>query len=182
MNMIDQAIHFAARAHHNQYRKASNTPYIAHPFAVGMTLMKAGCSEEVIAAGILHDVVEDTEVSLRQLRVQFGRTVADIVEGCSEPDKSLSWEDRKQHTIDYIKTAPLSVKLVVCADKLHNISSIQEEYKEHGAKIWRRFNRGKQQQSWYYHQVVSNLHHGLPGEKREAFIFRELKERVETFF
>ena len=60
MNIIDKAINFAAEAHAGQFRKGTNTPYITHPFAVGMSLQRVRCSDEVIAAGILHDTIERT--------------------------------------------------------------------------------------------------------------------------
>ena len=58
--LIEKAIEFAAYAHRDQTRKGTKIPYISHPYAVGMILLKAGCNEEVVAAGILHDTLEDT--------------------------------------------------------------------------------------------------------------------------
>jgi len=162
MTILDRAIAFAAKAHDHQYRKASDVPYIAHPFSVGMILMQSGCSEEWAAAGILHDVVEDTEVTMDELAREFGQEIADIVAGCSEPDKSLPWEKRKEHTIQFLKTAPLKIKVVAAADKLHNIRSIQEDYLRMGEEIWSRFNRGKEKQAWYYTEIVKSLYKGIP--------------------
>jgi (p)ppGpp synthase/HD superfamily hydrolase len=121
MTILDRAIAFAAKAHNKQYRKASDVPYIAHPFSVWMILLQAGCPEEWVAAGILHDVVEDTDVTLAELVAEFGQTIADIVAGCSEPDKSLPWKERKVHTVEFLKTASIEIKVVAAADKLHNI-------------------------------------------------------------
>src|SRR5438045_7386901 len=98
--MIDLAIEVAARAHYGQVRKGTDIPYISHPYAVGMMLARAGCPEEVIAAGILHDTVEDTYITLEYLRETFGEQVTLIVEGCSEPDHgSAPWEVRKAHSL-----------------------------------------------------------------------------------
>src|SRR5438309_5224597 len=119
--MLDRAIEVAAKAHRNQVRKGTDIPYIAHPYAVGMMLAQAGCPDEVIAAGILHDTVEDTPLTLEEIRQEFGDKVASIVEGCSEPDKSASWEVRKAHTLEYMRTAPWEVRVVACADKLYNL-------------------------------------------------------------
>ena len=60
-------------------RKGTDIPYITHPVAVGMILANAGCPDELIIAGILHDTVEDTEVTLEQIETEFGKAVADIV-------------------------------------------------------------------------------------------------------
>ena len=103
--MINNAIDVAMRAHQNQFRKGTAIPYVTHPLAVGIILAKAGCADEVIVAGILHDTVEDTPMTLDNLRDLFGEKVADIVKGASEPDKSLPWEDRKRHTLNFLKTA-----------------------------------------------------------------------------
>src|SRR5947209_15832446 len=109
--MLDLAIETAARAHAGQVRKGTDVPYIAHPYAVGMMLARVGASEEVVAAGILHDTVEDTYLTLDWIRDNFGEKVAMIVEGCSEPDHgSQPWEARKEHTLEYLKTAPWEVR------------------------------------------------------------------------
>lgn len=143
MNMIDQAIRLAAVAHKDQTRKSTNIPYITHPFGVGMLLQKAKCSKEVVAAGILHDVLEDTQITYEELSEQFGEKVANLVAAASEHDKSLSWELRKKHTIDRLTTASLEEIQVITADKLHNLKSIREDLIEHGEEIWNRFNREK---------------------------------------
>lgn len=157
MNLIEKAIEYAAIAHEGQYRKGTETPYISHPYAVGMILMSYRCSEEVIVAGILHDTIEDTATSLTDIQTEFGDEIAVLVAGASEPDKSVSWEDRKAHTIDFIKTAPLHMRHVICADKLHNARSILLDYRVVGDDIWRRFKRGRDDQKWYYTSIVESL-------------------------
>ena len=155
--MIDRAMEVAAKAHQGQVRKGTDVPYIAHPFSVGLILARAGCTDEVIAAGILHDTVEDTPLTLGEIRDDFGDTVADIVEGVSEPDKSLPWEDRKRHTIDAIDGASLDVLLVLSADKLHNVRTIASEYRRSGDKVWGRFKKGREAQAWYYASIADCL-------------------------
>jgi len=155
--IIDEAIEVAAKAHTRQVRKASDVPYISHPYAVGIMLARAGCSDEIVAAGILHDTVEDTYITLEDLREKFGEKVAEIVEGCSEPDKSATWEQRKQHTLEYLRTAPWDVRVVSCADKLHNARTILAAREEMGDKVWERFKRGRKEQEWYYRALVESL-------------------------
>jgi (p)ppGpp synthase/HD superfamily hydrolase len=175
---VETAIEWAAKAHKNQYRKGTDMPYVSHPYAVGMMLAQAGCEEEVIIAAILHDTVEDTEVTLEDIRNQFGSRVAVIVEGCSEPDKELPWEERKQHTLDYLRTAPIEVCMVACADKLHNVRSMLVEYQEQGERTWERFNRGREKQAWYYRGLVKSLEHQLENQK----FYLEFKSYVEKLF
>ncbi len=181
VNLIDSAIKLSFKAHRNQTKKGTNSPYIVHPISVALILSHAGCSEEVIAAGILHDTVEDTKITLQCIREKFGDKVADIVNGCSEPDKSLPWKERKTHTIDFLKTASQEVRLVACADKLHNIRTIASDYEKNGDEIWERFTeKRKEEQEWYYKGVAASLC-DRPDTKDIA-IFQQLKKEVETFF
>jgi (p)ppGpp synthase/HD superfamily hydrolase len=103
MDLIRKAIDFAAKAHLGQVRKGTELPYITHPFNVGMILIQTGCPEGVCAAGFLHDTLEDTPVTREELSDQFGESIARLVESCSEPDKSMSWKARKEHTIHSLK-------------------------------------------------------------------------------
>jgi (p)ppGpp synthase/HD superfamily hydrolase len=177
MSLIDQAIEFAAYAHRTQKRKGTKIPYISHPFAVGMMLQQAGCSEEVVVAGILHDTLEDTKTSKKMLLKRFGPVVLDIVKGCSEPDKGASWEERKQHTMEFLIEASLSIRQVACADKLHNIRSIRRDVEEHGDKTWERFNRGFESQRWYYTSLVESL-----GYASRFPLMDQLQEEVNGVF
>lgn len=182
MKIIEKAIEVATQAHDQQFRKCSGVPYVSHPLMVGIILMRAGCEEELVAAGILHDVVEDTEWTIEDIKEVFGDQVATIVEGCSEPDKSLSWEERKQHTIEFLKYAPLEVKLVSGADKLHNSLSILEEQRRLGERVWETFKRGREKQAWYYHELVDSLCMGLYDQHKKLFIFEDLRHTVTQLF
>lgn len=174
--MIDKAIELAARAHQGQVRKGTDIPYISHPYAVGMMLATSGCDEEVVAAGILHDTVEDTYITLEQLREQFGERVASIVEGCTEPHREQGWEERKEHTLAYLPTAPREVRLVSLADKLHNARSILADVHASGEGAWSRFKRGRAQQEWYYRGLVEAL--CMPRRREEPLPFCDEFRRV----
>lgn len=181
MNLVEKAIIVATKAHEGQKRKSTDIPYITHPYSVGMSLQKSGCSDEVIAAGILHDTVEDTEITLDYIRQEFNDKVADLVEAVSEPEREASWEDRKKHTIQFLKTAPLEVRLISCADKLHNISSIFYDKEKLGNDVWNRFKRGKQEQEWYYKGLVESLcnHDDIP---QNVTLFKNFKDIVYKCF
>ena len=97
------AIQLAARAHHHQVRKGTEIPYIVHPLAVAGLLIRVSTPEPAVIAALLHDVVEDTPVTIQEILSRFGREVADLVTALSEPDKKAPWEDRKAHTIDYLE-------------------------------------------------------------------------------
>ena len=179
--MIFDAIESAAKAHTGQFRKGTNVPYIIHPLAVAKILIDCGCSVEVVVAGILHDMVEDTPVTLEDIHQSFGEAVAQLVEGASEPEKSDTWENRKQHTIEYLKTAPINVLLVACADKLDNIKTIQEDYAKAGESVWARFNRPKEHQRWYYQALAEVFATRMQGEPTIS-LFQKFKSEVEKVF
>ncbi len=179
--MVDVAIDVAEEAHHGQFRKGSGIPYISHPRAVARILSDAGCSEELVVAGILHDTVEDTPLTLEYIREKFGETVAKIVQGCSEPDKSLPWEQRKQYTVEFLKTAPLEVRTVTCADKLHNLMTIIADYEVMGDDVWDRFSRGRGAQEWYYRELAASLC-DQPDCDGDGTIFQQFRESVEVLF
>ena len=179
--MIGFAIEVAARTHHGQFRKGTDTPYISHPYAVALLLSEAGCSEDVIIAGILHDTVEDTSLTLEYICDNFGRKVAEIVEGCSEPDRSLPWEQRKKHTVEFLKTTPIKVRTVACADKLHNLRTIIADYQNIGDDVWERFSRGKEAQEWYYRELVASLCNQSDCQS-VGEIFQQFRDAVEALF
>jgi hypothetical protein len=179
---LSKAIQFATRAHHNQLRKGTDLPYIVHPFAVGMILSQFRFSEQVIAAGLLHDTLEDTGVTEQALAGEFGAEIATIVAACSEPDKSLPWRERKQHTIDSLITAPWQVKAVVAADKLDNLRAMSADYTQVGDALWQRFKHGLEEQQWYYGRVFRALLAIGPGEPTGLFQLRDEMDEVGSRF
>ncbi len=178
---VFEAIEFAARAHRNQHRKGTMVPYIIHPLSAAHILIDYGCSQEVVVAGVLHDTLEDTSVTIGELRERFGAKVAGLVEGASEPDRNDTWEHRKLHTVEYLKKASADVALVSCADKLDNIRSIRHDHARLGDKIWARFKRDREKQSWYYGRLAEAFR-GRPDGEPGRSLFREFVSEVETFF
>ena len=155
--MIHQAILFATQAHNGQFRKGTDIPYITHPFEVAQILTENGCEAKLIVAGLLHDTLEDADVTPEQIENQFGKEILSLVQSDSE-NKSLSWEERKQETIDYLsQKAGMEELLLACADKLSNLRSIKADYSLLGDNLWSRFNRGKEQQAWYYSKVIDTF-------------------------
>lgn len=182
MKIIEKAIETAAIAHDGQYRKKTSLPYLSHPVTVGFYLLESGSSEEVAAAGILHDVLEDTSLSFTNIKAEFGEGIANLVLECSEPDKSLEWEDRKLHTINKLKTASFSVKQITCADKLHNLRTIQRDLSSEGSFVWERFTRGRDKQQWYYDTIYQSLMTGLSSEQSSFPLFEKLQKTIVAVF
>ncbi len=150
------ALDFAVRAHRGQFRKATRVPYITHPLRVAEILIRLDCPQPLVIAALLHDTVEDTPVTLDEVRRAFGTEVAALVNALSEPEHDTApWEQRKQHTIAFLRTAPEEVLLVACADKLDNLRSIQDDLLTLGERVWERFNAPREAQAWYYRRLAA---------------------------
>lgn len=157
MEHYRRAMEYAAKAHNGQFRKGTQIPYIVHPFEVVHILTLAGADEDTLCIGALHDVVEDTSITADELERDFGTQIKDGVLLLTE-DKSLSWEERKQKAIEHIISGlPRQVLLVACADKLSNLRSICQDYELCREELWKRFKRGRQQQQWYYKNIIQAL-------------------------
>ena len=185
MDRIFQAIDFAQNAHQGQYRKGSRIPYIIHPLTVMEYLIRFGCSEEVVMAGVLHDVVEDTPYTMEDIFNLFGERVAELVDFASEPEHdNKSWNERKSHTIEMIKEMKdKEVLYLTCADKLHNVRSMKEDYKVIGEALWKKFKEGKEKQKWYYNSLRDAYLSHYQSEKDEIFkVFAYEVDRLFEFY
>lgn len=174
---IEYAIYYATKAHMGQKRKMENVDMIFHPFTVGMILQRNGCDEDTVAAGILHDVVEDTNHTFDDIEKEFGKTIRDYVYDASEPDKSLPWIDRKKHTIEHIRKAPLSSKLIVACDKISNLQDSLNNIEKYGEdKV---LSSKPEEQKWYYTSVYESC---IEGVDKNNPIFKRYKEILEKLF
>jgi len=169
MNLIHEAIIFAARKHAGQVRKGTDIPYITHPMEVMQILMsESSYSNDVIIAGILHDTLEDTKTSPSEILNLFGEEVLKLVVAESE-DKSKTWKERKQATIDSLADASWRVKLVCLADKLSNLRSMSSDIAIVGEKLWERFNASKNDIEWYYRKIIDMYHNTGPTKMFEEY-------------
>lgn len=178
---IFDAIEFAARAHAGQYRKGTRIPYIVHPLAVARILIEHQAPDDVIVAAVLHDVVEDTQVTLPEIRAAFGSDVAGLVQAMSEPDRSDTWENRKRDTLAFMETATQEVLLIKVADQLDNIRSLREDYLTQGDAVWRRFNRGREKQKWYLEGLADLFRRRLV-TAQDMVLAQEFSELVRAVF
>lgn len=135
------AYEFAAAAHAGQKRKGDGSPYLAHPVEVARLLHAEGdADEELIAATLLHDVVEDTEHTLEEVRARFGAEVGELVEAMTE-DKSVEpYEARKDHHRDQVEAAGERPVRIYAADKLANLRAMRSLYAAIGETAADRFN------------------------------------------
>lgn len=132
-------------------------PYIYHPMEVALLVARMTRDEEVIAAAYLHDVLEDTPVTAKELGQMFGERVLALVLEETE-DKSLSWEERKANTICHLEEASFDVKILTLADKLSNMRATARDYLCMGDEIWARFNeKRKDSHKWYAKGILDGL-------------------------
>ncbi|MBC6491498.1 HD domain-containing protein [Flavihumibacter stibioxidans] len=163
MSLVPKAILFAARHHQYQLRKGTRVPYMAHLMNVCRILVEKDCRDEIVAAGILHDVVEDTPVTIQEVESEFGPVVAELVRGATELDKlekkaiekEATWKARKKQTIHFLEhEASLDQLRVSAADKLDNLRNIYDDQKRIGKKVWERFSAPRNKQNWYFGEIA----------------------------
>ena len=151
---LQRAFRYAAEKHAGQTRKQSAVPYLSHLMAVAAIVLEAGGDEDLATAALLHDVVEDCGgmPRLREVRKQFGRRVAKIVEGCTNSfgEPKPEWMERKKDYLREVKHADAETRLVSASDKLHNVRTILADYREQGEAVWTRFSGKKEGTLWYY--------------------------------
>jgi len=129
VTLLQRAYDFAARVHKGQER-VSGEPYLSHPLAVAEILLDLKMDVESIAAGLLHDVVEDTHASLEQVRQAFGNEIGDLVDGLTKISK-LHFGSRVEHQAESLRKMVLAMSkdirviLIKLADRLHNMRTLE---------------------------------------------------------
>jgi (p)ppGpp synthase/HD superfamily hydrolase len=145
--LLKSALDWASVWHRKQNRKypGAEVPYVSHLMGVVVILSRHGFDDEVVAAGALHDCMEDCGVTREELVQRFGERVADLVANVSEPDKSLPWEERKKRYLEHFPHKPWEAQAITLADKIDNLRSILVCQRDHGDP-WPMFKRGRDQQ------------------------------------
>jgi (p)ppGpp synthase/HD superfamily hydrolase len=157
----DAALTLAAQAHRDQLRKGTDIPYIAHVVHVSVILIRHGFGEDLAIAGLLHDVVEDTDVALDSVRDRFGDEVARLVAAVSETKAldgvELPWEQRKEEKLAHLRASGPDVAALKAADAIHNVRSIVADLHEVGPTLWERFKRGPEPTLGYYRAILAGV-------------------------
>ena len=181
---VDKAIKFAVDAHANTERRGKGFPYVIHVLEAMEIVASITNDPELLAAAALHDTVEDTDVTLEQLKAEFGERVASIV--CNESDvmeagvsEEDSWRSRKQAAIDRLARAPRDSKIVALGDKLSNMRAIARDYHRQGNKLWSLFHApgGKPDHEWHYRGLAQAL-----SDLAGTFAYSEFTDLLEQVF
>ena len=156
MSIIEKAMQLALEAHEGQTRKDSDTPYITHPVAVALLVARYGFSETVIASALVHDVLEDTDVTYERLAAELGESIAHMVLSLTH-NNALPWEEKKLGYIRLVEEATDEVKAISTADKIINAQSLLEAYAKNGQKVWSYFNASREKKLWFEEAMLLML-------------------------
>ena len=183
LQLLKNAYEFAVVAHKDVMRKGTDIPYITHPVEAACIAMTMTGNVEVVVAALLHDVVEDTEYSLEDIKKKFGQKIADLVEEETENKREgmsseETWRIRKEEAIARFATASYDAKIIALSDKLSNLRSMDRDYKTVGEKLWQRFHqKDKNEHGWYY-KSMAEVTKDLSGTDA----WKEYKALCETVF
>lgn len=174
-HVISKAREVAGFAHDGQTRKGSNTPFIEHPIAVSEMIIKQGATKEVVAAALLHDVLEDVppeRYSREDMLKDFGSKIVEMVDGVSEVKLDVGgrprpWVDRKVDYIKRLKEGTDDMVLISLADKVHNLSSFINDYQKMGSSLFKEFKASPTEQYWYYKTLSTEVFVPRLGENNE---------------
>lgn len=163
-----RAIDTAARLHFGQKRK-NGVPFIVHPFSVALILSQHTNDEEVVTAGLLHDVLEDVPTySFEELEKDFGEKVARIVKTVSN-NRNDDWKTNRENYLKRLAETEKEALMVCAADKIHNFLSTVELIKTEGHEAWKKFHTSKELKFWFYDEIQKILRRKLKGKLAEEF-------------
>ena len=181
-SLLDRAILFAVKAHADTERKGKGFPYIVHPLEAMAIVATMTNDQELLAAAVLHDTIEDTDTTMEQLCAEFGPRVAKLVETETDQhfsaDKALTWHQRKQESLNRLASASRDAMIVALGDKLSNMRGIAQDYAVLGDELWQRFNvKAKADHAWRFRQLAEVLK-----PLGETFAYQEFRKLVEQVF
>ncbi len=181
--LLDRAIIFAVNAHAGTERRGKGYPYIVHPLEAMEIVATMTPDQELLAAAALHDTVEDTDVTVEQIRAEFGDRIATLVADESEErpqgvSDEESWHDRKRAAINHLANASHDAKIVALGDKLSNMRAIARDYAEIGDALWNRFHsKNPKDHEWHYRGLADALR-----ELSDTSAFQEFERLINQVF
>jgi (p)ppGpp synthase/HD superfamily hydrolase len=201
-----KAFEMACEGHKSDIRKGSDIPYIGHLLGVASAVIEAGGTEDQAIAAFLHDMVEDTGVTVAEIEVNFGKTVADIVDACTDAtkeqkdaekmelanarqkEKNDRWWARKKKYIDGLtkKTMDDPSVLVALADKTYNAENtaadLRDKNKNERKKVWSKFNVGEKLQRKWYRGLLKAFKKNKTYDKFSQPLFNRFEAAVNEIF
>ncbi len=182
-SVLDKAIVFAVKAHSGVERRGKGFPYIVHPMEAVEIVATITPDQELLAAAMLHDVIEDTPFTHEDLEREFGGRIADLVQAESDVvidgvSDTESWHIRKQAAINHLAAASHDAKIVAMGDKLSNMRAIAADYAKLGNRLWQRFHvTDPKDHEWHYRGLAKSL-----SELSETSAYKEFVNLIDKVF
>ena len=176
-DILDRAIIFAVLAHKNVRRKGKEIPYILHPLEASAIVATMTDDQELLAAAVLHDVIEDTPYTPGDVEKLFGkRVLAAVLADTQDEIEGLpgeeSWHTRRYNSILKIKNADREGKIVAMGDKLSNMRAIARDYRSIGDEIWKLFTvKERAEHEWHYRALADALNELSDTEAYKEFVY-----------
>lgn len=177
--LFDKAVRFATEAHSGTERRGKGYPYLIHVMEAAAIVAAITNDQEMLAAAMLHDTVEDTDVTIEQIREAFGDRVAKLVQQETAPlPDNAPWRVRKEAQIAQLRAASYDSKVVAIGDKLSNLRAIADDYRQIGDRLWSRFHapNGITDIAWYYRSLADAMK-----ELSETAPYQEFVSRLDIF-
>ena len=174
-SLLDRAIMFAVRAHAGTERRGKGFPYIVHPMEAVSIAATITSDQEILAAAALHDTVEDTDVTVDQIRSEFGERIASLV--AAETDAVMEGQSEND-AIDRLARVSSDAKIVAMGDKLSNMRAIARDYAVQGDALWNLFHvNDPREHEWHYRGLADALR-----DLKDTFAFQEFETLINQVF
>jgi hypothetical protein len=182
-SVIRSTLAFSTLCHAGQRRDSDGAAFIQHPLEVAGLLHHAGCSDVVVAAGLLHDLIEDTQVTVEQLTAQFGPDIAQLVQAVSEDPSIPTYRRRKRSLREQVRHAGRDAALVFAADKIAKVAELPDRARRNQARIdaarsphrtRERLDHSFQLRLEHYHESLRMLEQVAPGHPLVRRLANEL--------
>ena len=183
-DLVSEAIAFSTNAHDGMRRRKSKAPYILHPMEVAAIVGTMTDDQQVIAAALLHDVVEDAGITIDEIGEKFGDRVMKLVASETENKREdlppeETWRIRKEESLEMLKNSDdIAVAMMWLGDKLSNIRAIYRDYMVEGNAVWEKFHQSDVSvQAWYYRSIMKYTE-----RLSDTLAWKEYKSIVELMF
>lgn len=178
--LLDRALIFAIRAHAGTERRGKGFPYVVHPMEAVAIVATMTSDQELLSAAALHDTVEDTAITIGQIRSEFGERIASLValESDNLYEETNDWHARKQATLERLTHASREAKIVALGDKLSNMRAIARDYTLRGDALWDIFRaKNRKDQEWYYRGLSEALR-----DLNDTLAYKEFESLIKQVF
>lgn len=175
----EEAIHFVFKAFNNMKRIKEDIPLAFHSISVAAMLKKENCDEDIVLTGLLHDIIEDSDYTYKDLKDKFGSNIAENVLMLSEKTEITDFKERKKEFILRLESAPKNIIIVEIADKLQNLLSDYELYKKEGKEALKNLNITYKMNKWYYLEMLKLFENKVESNNN---LLNRYKEIINIYF